>query len=175
MDRIRKYFINVKGKFDGIGYGEAYVPTKEEYDDFRERVSKCIDGLNKRIDTLNDKIEILEKEKEKKTPNKECKITVDDSLNNAYYRYLFLSRNAYLQYELYNYLEGLAKDNPKTLLEMWNKVLTKGQLKCPDDINIEFYSKFRKGNVFRVFDDNYVVSKTVMDGTVYFEPMKEEK
>lgn len=55
MDGIRKYFIQVKGKFDGIGYDEAYVPTREEYNDFRERVCYYTDELTKRIEALESK------------------------------------------------------------------------------------------------------------------------
>lgn len=141
------------------------VPTKEEYDDFRGRVNKCLDMINKKIEIL---------EKEKKTPNKECRITVEDSLHNAYCRYFTFSENAKCQYELYRDLEDIAINYPKKLLEIWNKVLTKGQLRYPDDIKEEIYLNFRRGNVFRVFDEDYVVSKVDID-TVFFEPMKEEK
>lgn len=61
---IRKNFITVHGFFSGIGKDYADVPTREEYDDFRRRMSYFIDSFNERVSAL-------ENNTEKKSPQKE--------------------------------------------------------------------------------------------------------
>lgn len=47
---IRKDFLEVEGYFPGhAGLESSLVPTKEEYDDFRQRICKALDALESRI------------------------------------------------------------------------------------------------------------------------------
>lgn len=56
---IRKDFITVEGCFrDGPMMTE--VPTKAEYDDFRQRVNAVVERLDKEISELEDRIKTLE-------------------------------------------------------------------------------------------------------------------
>lgn len=57
---IRKDFVTVHGIFKGIGEEWVEVPTKEEYDDFRQRVGSALDLADKKIISLEDRIAALE-------------------------------------------------------------------------------------------------------------------
>ncbi len=60
---IRKDFITVTGlsiSSDTVTYVDAKVPTKEEYDDFRQRVSSAFDMANEKIHALEERISALE-------------------------------------------------------------------------------------------------------------------
>ena len=65
---IRKDFITVTGLSisDTVTYVDVQVPTKEEYDDFRQRVSSAFDMVNEKIHALEERISILESNVEKK-------------------------------------------------------------------------------------------------------------
>lgn len=55
---IRKDFLEVEGYFPGYaGLESSLVPTKEEYDDFRQRICKVLDVLESRIAAIEKSID----------------------------------------------------------------------------------------------------------------------
>ena len=60
---IRNDFVTVHGIFKGMCEEWVAVPTKEEYDDFRQRVGSVLDWADKKIRALESRITALEEER----------------------------------------------------------------------------------------------------------------
>lgn len=78
---IRKDFITVEGYFPEIGDGLAEVPTKAEYDDFRQRANAVFERLDKEVHELEDRIAALE---EKSPYNKKTTMSITNCQGHSF-------------------------------------------------------------------------------------------
>jgi hypothetical protein len=93
----------------------------------------------------------------KNKPEHDSPIT-RELLEQSYKKYLLWSKECEKAAKAYGILSDMAKNNPNSLLYLWDKILETGRLVCPGDIDEELLLALDVGRRIDVYGDCYEVS-----------------